>query len=687
MRTALLISLCCIVAAKHHRHRVPIINLRGADQLVANIREDENVLNTVPDLAIVAETALQDLCVNTSFPPWKVLFHLKHRLLIGILVLQLLESRFAKEITYFLHEVAIILWTLGKVDHQIAVLKASDSDCGSPYGEICEYEITNGLKDFPFAISKQGILRNTQPLNYTQTKSYILTVVAIDCGMRRSKSALVTVNVEETCVQGISHTNDRHVLIYLLMFLYSNCGLSPATVSLLPSTSSSSSDESDDASSLSEVHFDGATNSVVVSTNTVKGLIPDKLALSFSMKHPKGTKEEQNNKQNILCESDDFNMNRHHFSVYVRHCKLEVVLRREAGSQAEFRAAEWRWAMPQVCDNEWHSYSLLFNGVDDVHLVVDGVSFKADERNPEILDDWPLHKTKQEKTKLVIGACWHGRQQTMAQFFRGSLSSVHLLLGSTETPAAIECAHRCPEQLQYTGIDEIIEGQSVTFSSDQSIVTLKASNTKEISKMLQRVAYTNIQEKPIPGHRSWNMATSVECKGGKKMELPSVKGYIFVEKESDPVLSLSGSVVLSADQHAVKTGTPMIPDIQITVSQTSSEGEVKDVTSSYPLDYCKVHLKPSRDMDLEYFSSPASLIASLQIDFEHDKEGILLRGEETAKGYREVLSKIHYFNTRPDSYSKRIYSIQCAMLKARVLSNELVVTVRKYQISSNNDIY
>lgn len=53
---------------------------------------------------------------------------------------------------------------------------------------------------------------------------------------------------------------------------------------------------------------------------------------------------------------------------------------------------------------------------------------------------------------------------------------------------------------------------------------------------------------------------------------------------------------------------------------TFPDGEVKDVTPAHVLDYCKVHLKPSRDMDLEYFSSPASLIAALQIDFEHDKE-------------------------------------------------------------------
>ena len=50
-------------------------------------------------------------------------------------------------------------------------------------------------------------------------------------------------------------------------------------------------------------------------------------------------------------------MNRHHFAVYLRHCKLELLLRREAeNAVAEFRAAEWRWETPTVCDGNWHSY-------------------------------------------------------------------------------------------------------------------------------------------------------------------------------------------------------------------------------------------------------------------------------------------------------------------------------------------
>lgn len=46
-------------------------------------------------------------------------------------------------------------------------------------------------------------MRNTRPLNYTQAKSYILTIVAHDCGMRQSKSTLVTINVHEACVDGV----------------------------------------------------------------------------------------------------------------------------------------------------------------------------------------------------------------------------------------------------------------------------------------------------------------------------------------------------------------------------------------------------------------------------------------------------------------------------------------------------
>lgn len=149
--------------------------------------------------------------------------------------------------------------------------------------------------------------------------------------------------------------------------------------------------------------FDGKT-SVLVPKTTVSQVIPEKFTFSFSMKHAAGTKDEQKEKQNILCETDDFNMNRHHFAVYIRHCKLELLLRREAkGASAEFRAAEWRWEAPEVCDDQWHSYAILFSDLDNVQLLIDGRKFDTNERNPEILDDWPLHENKENVGVLRKG--------------------------------------------------------------------------------------------------------------------------------------------------------------------------------------------------------------------------------------------------------------------------------------------
>jgi hypothetical protein len=45
-----------------------------------------------------------------------------------------------------------------------------------------------------------------------------------------------------------------------------------------------------------------------------------------------------------------------------------------------------------VCDGNWHNYAIIFSDLDRVQLLVDGELFNSTERNPEILDDWPLHE-------------------------------------------------------------------------------------------------------------------------------------------------------------------------------------------------------------------------------------------------------------------------------------------------------
>jgi hypothetical protein len=62
----------------------------------------------------------------------------------------------------------------------------------------------------------------------------------------------------------------------------------------------------------------------------------------------------------------------------------------------------------QVCDNEWHHYAVSVK-FPDVSLFVDGQLFKAEKKNPEIIDDWPLHPTKGINTTVTVGACWQGK--------------------------------------------------------------------------------------------------------------------------------------------------------------------------------------------------------------------------------------------------------------------------------------
>ena len=44
----------------------------------------------------------------------------------------------------------------------------------------------------------------------------------------------------------------------------------------------------------------------------------------------------------------------------------------------------------------------------EISLYVDGQLFKAEKKNPEIIDDWPLHPTKGINTTVTVGACWQG---------------------------------------------------------------------------------------------------------------------------------------------------------------------------------------------------------------------------------------------------------------------------------------
>lgn len=54
-------------------------------------------------------------------------------------------------------------------------------------------------------------------------------------------------------------------------------------------------------------------------------------------------------------------MSRHHYSLFLHNCRLVLLLRKEPGIGVDmnvFQPAEWRWKLPEVCDDRWHHYTI-----------------------------------------------------------------------------------------------------------------------------------------------------------------------------------------------------------------------------------------------------------------------------------------------------------------------------------------
>lgn len=61
----------------------------------------------------------------------------------------------------------------------------------------------------------------------------------------------------------------------------------------------------------------------------------------------------------------------------------------------------------------------------EVSLYVDGQLFKTEKKNPEIIDDWPLHPTKGINTTVTVGACWQGRDVSHVRHCTCTLFNMH----------------------------------------------------------------------------------------------------------------------------------------------------------------------------------------------------------------------------------------------------------------------
>ncbi|MEQ2294532.1 Calsyntenin-2 [Ameca splendens] len=91
--------------------------------------------------------------------------------------------------------------TEGKIYDSILQVEATDQDCSPQYSQICNYQITT--TNTPFAIDRNGNIRNTEKLSFDRQQHYKIQVTAWDCGQKRAlHSVPVHIEVKPVCKPG-----------------------------------------------------------------------------------------------------------------------------------------------------------------------------------------------------------------------------------------------------------------------------------------------------------------------------------------------------------------------------------------------------------------------------------------------------------------------------------------------------
>uniref|UniRef100_A0A8K9Y0H9 Calsyntenin-2 n=1 Tax=Oncorhynchus mykiss TaxID=8022 RepID=A0A8K9Y0H9_ONCMY len=488
-----------------------------------------------------------------------------------------------------------------KIYDNILQVEATDQDCSPQYSQICNYQITTS--NTPFAIDRNGNIRNTEKLSFDKQQQYEVLVTAFDCGQKRStESVAVHIDVKPVCKPGWQGWNKRvdyepgtgskqlfpkmhletcggplssvrtmvelqtsHIgkgcdrETYSEKSLQKLCGASSGSTDLLPAPSVSTNwtaslvtDSGRDSDLI--FRFDGR-HAAKIPDQMVPQNLTDQFTIATWMKHgpTPGLRAE---KETLLCNSDKTEMNRHHYSLYVHNCRLVFLLRRDFTQVDTFRPAEFHWKLEQICDKEWHYYVINVE-FPVVTLYVDGVTY-----DPYLVtDDWPIHPS-QIDVQLTLGACWQGDDDdndddltalTVAplsgevtmprftQYFRGSLSGLTIRPGKIESQKVISCLQACKEGLDINSLESLGKGIKFHFNPAQSILVMEGEDLENMNAALRKVSYINSRQFPTPGIRHLHISTSVQCFGEDTcISIPDIDAVVMVLQPSEPRITIAG---------------------------------------------------------------------------------------------------------------------------------------------------
>jgi len=295
-------------------------------------------------------------------------------------------------------------------------------------------------------------------------------------------------------------------------------------------------------------HFDGSTGVVVPDTVIDHYDFSTRPFSILSMfRHNSQGVANKHVKEHIVCSADDHKMNRHHMALFVRNCRLILLLRKNfnEGDLNIFSPAEWRWKIPEVCDNEWHHYVLNVEDPAKVDLFIDGVRFEnsIEDRhsNPEVIDDWTLHAAHGVNTSLAIGACYQSLENRLKHGFNGDISEVKVTLNGVLTTEDIKCGTTCAEHLlspkQLSMKNKKMDSLSAQIQANTQMneIYIEAKTKHDIEQLMRKIQYINIKQNPTFGRRNIEVRTALACRNESSVRLPPIETYIMVNEPIAPL--------------------------------------------------------------------------------------------------------------------------------------------------------
>ncbi|MCL4128189.1 UNVERIFIED_CONTAM: hypothetical protein GTU68_044020, partial [Idotea baltica] len=420
--------------------------------------------------------------------------------------------------------------------------------------------------------------------------------------------------------------------------------------------------------------FEGDNSGVRIPEEVFAHNLTNKFTISSWMKH-KSHSTDKHTKEHLICNSDTRKMNRHHFALFIRNCRLILLLRREymEADLNTFQPAEWRWKLPQVCDNEWHHYSVQAN-LPEVKLFVDGHPFHPETGDaPEVIDDWPLHPTRGIDTSLTVGACWQGSENVMKHGFVGYLAGLSVLVNALESPRVLSCLTRCQEALDTPAMELLQPSMELLTNNEMTQITVEGNNVTNVETLIRRVAYVNNRDFPTPGRRPISLTTDILCSTGKALKVGTSQSFVVVLQPHQPSIEINGTANFVEEYDAFRQGLRVFPDVGIYLSAAAREAGAP--TPGGQLDECSVMVYPPLNPDHETLTLPDNLIAELGLAATVTRQGATISGANNTPNYQSILRQIHYTNRKPAYYLNRAFKLSCSELGGRFTSNEYTQTL------------